>query len=132
MSTFAHMKANRNKWRVALAIILLMVLTLVPHHHHEGGAACWVAQVCHQDGKVNDAHTPHHHDTHTHWCYWHKATTNTPTQGIDAGFLPFSFWQSQSTYIAYATQLQHKFAPVASHYVCSHGKHIRRRGPPVI
>ena len=127
------MKRSTHTWRVALAIIMLLMLALFPHHHHEGGAACWVAEVCHQDGRVNDAHTAHnHHDNSSHWCYWHKVLrVNSLQSSQSIHFLPIDFWQSYTSFLI-ATQSSQRFSWQVAQVVCSEGKHFRRRGPPVM
>lgn len=134
MRIFATMKTNRsNTWRVALAVTLLLALTLFPHHHHEGGAVCWLVEVCHHDGRANDAHTAHHHnDVDAHGCYWKKSTFQHPNIGNGFDYLPTDFWQSQLTYIAAAANATTYLHEQAAMLVCRHGKHCPRRGPPVM
>lgn len=133
MRTFVAMNHSARAWHVALAVVMLLMLTLFPHHHHEGGAVCWVAEVCHQDGRVNDAHTAHnHHDNQSHWCYWHKTLRISSLQSNQSNhFLPFDFWQPFIPFFR-ATHQVKRFITQVAHIVCTEGKHLRRRGPPVM
>lgn len=125
------MKAKpHNIGRVALAIVLIMLLTLLPHHHHEGGAICYVAEVCHEDGRVNDSHTQHN-DNKAH-CFWHKVNVEKVLAQSDARFLPLNFWHSTSSPIIHCPTLSTTFGQGVSMYVCSYSKHHHRRGPPLI
>ncbi len=121
-----------------LVVVFMLLLTFIPHHHHEGGAACWVMEVCHNDGRVNDEHTAHGHaDNHQHWCYWQKqSVTNASSaealgQGGGWFFLPFAFWSSGTDLIIYRQIGKRLFAACPSFFVCSLSKHVLRRGPPI-
>ncbi len=94
-------KANRylcgmNKaiqtFRCAFAVVLVLLLTLVPHHHHMGGAACWVDEVCHEDGRHNDEHTAHGeaHHAASHDCFWKAPSADNAAvrQQADDGSWP--------------------------------------------
>ena len=125
------MKAKRhNIGRVALAIALIMLITLLPHHHHEGGAICYVAEVCHEDGRVNDSHTQHHGDT-SH-CYWHKVNIVKTFAQSNLHFLPLSFWQKEYTHITHYIVSPTTRGGDTTMYVCTYSKHCPRRGPPLI
>lgn len=123
-----------------LAVVFVLLLTFLPHHHHEGGAVCWVTEVCHNDGRVNDEHTAHGHaDQHSNWCIWQKqamayaASASAPGQGGLQHFLPLDFWRNAfSAPIVYSYTDKQIVAACQSLSVCPWGKHVRRRGPPAV
>lgn len=109
-------ESHLNIGRVALAIALIMLLTLLPHHHHVGGAVCYVAEVCHQDGRVNDSHT-HHHDKTTH-CYWHKVNIVKTFAQSNVHFCHLIFGKVECTY--YSLFRATYYFKWVCNYVCLH------------
>lgn len=43
---------------VVMAMLMVMITSVVPHHHHQT-IACFVKEVCVEDGCCNDRHTAH-------------------------------------------------------------------------
>lgn len=121
---------QHNIGRVALAIVLIMLLTLLPHHHHEGGAICYVAEVCHEDGRVNDSHTQHH-GNNTH-CFWHKVNIVKTFAQSNVHFLPLDFWLKLKAQIIHRLTPPATFGGCVAMYVCTYSKHCPRRGPPLV
>lgn len=115
---------------------MMMLLTLFPHHHHEGGAACWVTEVCHQDGRENDVHTNHEDNHHAHTYYLAQSHSQVRASQQSAGqsdwslFLPLDFWQAQSVDID-SSQSISLLPYVRGNILASVWKHCLRRGPPV-
>lgn len=130
------MKPLRSTYFGVIAVALMLLLTLFPHHHHEGGAACWVTEVCHQDGRENDVHTNHADTHHAHSCYLAQSQSHLRTmqQGSGQGdrllFLPFDFWQAHSVDVSSA-QTDTLLPYVWGNVLASVWKHCQRRGPPV-
>ncbi len=133
------MKKATHTFRIAFAVVLVLLLTLVPHHHHTGGAACWVDEVCHEDGRHNDEHTAHGEANHSasHYCFWKAPSAdNASIRQADAGnplpclyFLPHLLAENllpqcverdvRSRYYNESYGLQQRGA-----------NHVFRRGPP--
>lgn len=122
-----------------LAITLLLLLSLFPHHHHEGGAACWVTEVCHQDGRANDAHTAHGHEHGHHACYWQTLSVMQngvrAMQGVgDEGgtwlFLSADFWGTGFV-LPHFEVWRLPLPIVQGSLLASCGKRCLRRGPPM-
>lgn len=134
------LKQKGSTYGVLLAITLLLLLSLFPHHHHEGGAACWVTEVCQQDGRANDAHTAHGHEHGHHVCFWQTLSVvqhgvrGVQSLGDEGGgtwvFLPTDFWGA-------AWELPHfevwtlPLPIVQGRLMASCGKCCLRRGPPM-
>lgn len=133
------MKNAIRTFRVAFAVVMVLLLTLVPHHHHKGGAACWVVEVCHEDGRHNDEHTAHGEKDHSaaHYSFWkapsadgaswrhHDAGGSQPSlillpHLVAANLLPeCPSREIRSSYYNVSYSLRHQPA-----------NHVFRRGPP--
>lgn len=130
------MKPHRSTYFGVIALTMMLLLTLFPHHHHEGGAACWVTEVCHQDGRENDVHTHHEDNHHAHAAYLAPSHGQVRASQLGAGqsdwslFLPFDFWQGQSVEIASAQSIS-SLPYVRGNVLASVWKHCLRRGPPM-
>ncbi len=130
-------KISRSAYLASIGIVLVLLLSLFPHHHHDGGAACWVTEICHSDGQVNDEHTAHHghHSADSHPCYQQSVSTHLSIVrkamgGTDGGFLPCDFWEQANTPIIYIGERAAYCLPSPTPLAHPSSKQMSRRGPP--
>ena len=98
-----------------------------------------MTEVCHQDGRANDAHTAHGHEHGHHACYWQMLSVMQngvrAVQGVgDEGgtwlFLSADFWGTEFL-LPHFDVWRLPLPIVQGRLLASCGKHCLRRGPPM-
>lgn len=140
MPIFARMNQARPLSQVVFAVMLVLALTLFPHHHHDGGAACWVEELCPEDGRTNDCHTSHGEEEqggHTACCVQAMPLAKAQVRTADGDgwdgnpvFVQPERFSAVTPYM-YDASGARMLASTPRLRACPFGRHVQRRGPPV-